>query len=277
RGAGGRAVPASGPRRLPPHPGARRLRRRAGDRGSAIARGEPRRTQRLRCGLRGGGVFWFRLARRVCPRSTDRRGHPARRGGGALSQLPDAQGCLSRDPMLPGAAGCTAARGFGTGPSTGPVAVTVSPDGRSVYTAAWIFGEADNRSAVAILARDPGTGALSQGPGAAACLSNRQGGEAGCARARAIGGPSEVTLSPDNRNLYVSTTTLISGEADLGGEVGEFARNPTSGRPTQLRGRAGCLRLRASEPGCTSAHRADVAAPTLSPDLPNAQLATGGL
>ena len=194
---------------------------------------------------------------------------------GALSQLPDAQGCLSRDPMLPGAAGCTAARGFGTGPSTGPVAVTVSPDGRSVYTAAWIFGEADNRSAVAILARDPGTGALSQGPGAAACLSNRQGGEAGCARARAIGGPSEVTLSPDNRNLYVSTTTLISGEADLGGEVGEFARNPTSGRPTQLRGRAGCLRLRASEPGCTSAHLADVAALTISPDGANAYIADG--
>jgi DNA-binding beta-propeller fold protein YncE len=194
---------------------------------------------------------------------------------GALSQLPDAQGCLSRDPMQPGAAGCTPARGFGTGPSTGPVAATVSPDGRSVYTAAWIFGEPDNRSAVAILARDPDTGALSQGPGAAACMSNREGGEAGCARARAIGGPSEVTLSPDSRNLYVSTTTLIAGEADLGGEVGVFRRNPTSGKPTQLRGRAGCLRLRASEPGCTSAHLADVAALAISPDGRNAYIADG--
>ena len=194
---------------------------------------------------------------------------------GALAQLPDAQGCLSRDPMLPGAAGCAPARGFGTGPSTGPVAVTVSPDGRSVYTAAWIFGESDNRSAVAILVRDPDTGALTQGPRAAACLSEPEVGEAGRARARAIEGPSGVTVSPDNRNLYVSTTTLISGEADLGGTVGVFARNPTTGQPTQLRGRAGCVRLQSNEDPCRSAHLADAAALAISPDGRNAYIADG--
>jgi DNA-binding beta-propeller fold protein YncE len=194
---------------------------------------------------------------------------------GALSQLPDAQGCLSRDPAQPGSAGCFPARGFGIGPSTGPVAVTVSPDGRSVYTAAWIFGDSANRSAVAILVRDPGTGALSQGPGTAACLSYPSAGETGCAPARAIPGPSEVTLSPDSRNLYVSTTTLISGEDDLGGEVGVFARNPTSGRPTQLRGRTGCLRLHSTVAGCTPAPLADVSALAISPDGRSAYIADG--
>ena len=194
---------------------------------------------------------------------------------GVLSQLPDAQGCVTRDPMRPGAAGCTPGRGFGTGPSTGPVDVTVSPDGRSVYTAAWIFGESQNRSAVGILARDPDTGALSQGPGTAACLSNRGQGEAGCARARAIQGPSGVTVSPDNRNLYVSTTTLISGEADLGGTVGVFRRNPASGQPTQLRGRAACVRLQSDDEPCRSAHLADVADLAVSPDGRNAYIADG--
>ena len=194
---------------------------------------------------------------------------------GALAQLPDAQGCITRNAMLPAATGCTPGRGFGTGPSTGPVAVTVSPDGHSVYTAAWIFGEPDNRSAVAILARDPDTGALGQGPGRAACVSNREQGEAGCARARGIEGPSGVTLSPDSRNLYVSTTTLIAGEADLGGTVGVFARNPTSGKPSQLRGRAGCVRLRSTEEPCTSAHLADVSALAISPDGRNAYIADG--
>jgi len=194
---------------------------------------------------------------------------------GVLSQLPDAQGCITRDPMQPAAAGCTPGRGFGTGPSTGPVDVTVSPDGRSVYTAAWIFGESQNRSAVGILVRDPNTGALSQGPGTAACLREPGVGEAGCARARAIEGPSGVTVSPDNRNLYVSTTTLIAGEADLGGTVGVFARNPASGKPTQLRGRAGCVRLRSNAEPCRSAHLADVADLAVSPDGRNAYIADG--
>ena len=194
---------------------------------------------------------------------------------GVLSQLPDAQGCITRDPLRSDAAGCAPGRGFGTGPSTGPVAVTVSPDGRSVYTAAWVFGESHNRGAVGILARDPTTGALSQGPDRAACLSSRGQGEAGCGRARAIEGPSGVTLSPDSRNLYVSTTTLIAGEADLGGTVGVFARNAASGKPTQLRGRAACVQLQSGEEPCRSAHLADVADLAISPDGRNAYIADG--
>jgi DNA-binding beta-propeller fold protein YncE len=128
---------------------------------------------------------------------------------------------------------------------------------------------------VAILLRDPATGALSQGPGTAACLSDPGQGEAGCARARAIQGPSGVTVSPDNRNLYVSTTTLISGEADLGGTVGVSHRNPTNGQPTRLRGRAGCVRLRSTEEPCRSAHLADVAGLAVSPDGRNAYIADG--
>jgi 6-phosphogluconolactonase (cycloisomerase 2 family) len=67
----------------------------------------------------------------------------------------------------------------------------------------------------------------------------------GCAPARLIPDPSGLALSHDGRALVVR-----SGIGSLG-TLGVFARNPRTGRLTQLRGRAGCVarRTRVCRPG----------------------------
>jgi 6-phosphogluconolactonase (cycloisomerase 2 family) len=67
----------------------------------------------------------------------------------------------------------------------------------------------------------------------------------GCAPARLIASPTGFALSHDGRAVVVR-----SGVGSLG-TLGVFARNPRTGRLTQLRGRAGCVarRTRACMPG----------------------------
>ena len=67
----------------------------------------------------------------------------------------------------------------------------------------------------------------------------------GCTPARLIADPTGLALSHDGRTLVVR-----SGVGSLG-TLGVFARNPRTGRLTQLRGRAGCVarRTRVCMPG----------------------------
>jgi len=130
---------------------------------------------------------------------------------------------------LAGRAGCVGSRGAGSCRSAralaGPIASTVSPDGRHVYVAA------SGSGAIAAFARNRSTGALRQLRGARGCVALA--GRSGCARARALAVPMAVTVSPDGRRVYAA--------AFDSGAVAVFARNRSTGALRQLPGTDGCL------------------------------------
>ena len=112
---------------------------------------------------------------------------------------------------------------------TSPEDVVVSPDGRFVYVAS--FGN----HAIAIFSRNRRTGRLTQLPGRRGCVHHRRADPRPgvCVRARALGGPVALALSPDGRNLYVG-----SAGSDA---VAIFTRSARTGALTQLPGAAGCF------------------------------------
>jgi DNA-binding beta-propeller fold protein YncE len=103
--------------------------------------------------------------------------------------------------QLTGTAACVSATGTGgscvTGKAlTGASAVTVSPDGTNVYVAA------TTADAVAVLARNTTTGALTQDSGTSACLSET-GTSGACTDGRALDGAQGLVVSPDGKDVYV--------------------------------------------------------------------------
>jgi DNA-binding beta-propeller fold protein YncE len=118
---------------------------------------------------------------------------------------------------------------FGTG------SVAISRDGRNVYSI--------GLNTLAVFARDPANGALTQLPGAAGCLAERRGApqEAwqtqteGCADAE-IGRPTSVTVSSDGSHVYVSSTTSYADDEGGDGPAGiaVLARDPATGSLSQI-------------------------------------------
>jgi DNA-binding beta-propeller fold protein YncE len=120
---------------------------------------------------------------------------------GALRQKPGAAGCLSTKSEP----GCGATRGL-----RGARGVTVSPDGRNLYTGAY------SDSALGAFAR-AADGRLTRLPGRLGCVAaGRQ--PAGCARGRGVRQAWGVTASPDGRFTYVG----VGGDHNSG--LGVFAR-----------------------------------------------------
>jgi DNA-binding beta-propeller fold protein YncE len=133
---------------------------------------------------------------------------------GVPRQLPAAAGCISHV----GEGGCTPARTL-----LGASGLAASPNGAQLYATAMFNG------AVAILARDRATGALSQPPGPLGCIRYPSGLD--CADARYVEEPGQIELSHDGRNAYV---------AGLGTLV-VLRRNRATGELSQLPGKAGCI------------------------------------
>jgi DNA-binding beta-propeller fold protein YncE len=167
---------------------------------------------------------------------------------GKLTQGAGATGCISAR----GAGGCATAIGL-----EGPNSVAVSPDGRNVYASSL------DSDAIAVFARDPATGALTQGAGGAGCIANVS--TTGCATGRALDGPDVVVVSPDGRNVYVG--------AFKGNSLAVFARDPATGALTQPAGTSGCI---AYTPIAGCAPGAALASPegmAISPDGANVYVA----
>ena len=114
----------------------------------------------------------------------------------AVVQKPGTAGCL----VLLRAVGCSFGRAI-----EAPEGLAVSPDGTSVYTAAFTTGAID------VLDRNPKSGAVAQKPGRAGCLAPKS--VSGCSPGRALGGVSSIALSPDGR--YVYSTASGSNAVDV--------------------------------------------------------------
>jgi DNA-binding beta-propeller fold protein YncE len=151
-------------------------------------------------------------------------------GFGALS---GAGGCLIGPSQ---AASQEATAGCGVGKAlVAPSAVAVSPDGANVYVASGSVGStvAVSFGSLAILKRDPTTGAISE----TGCVSSdgtdgRDGASGACSASAALLGADGVAVAPDGLTVYVSSS--------FSGTVVAFARNPADGSLTRL----GCFQSR---------------------------------
>jgi len=157
-----------------------------------------------------------------------------------------AVGVVQRDPTTGGVAldtavaPCLVAVG---GPSaacqtaraiSGATGVVISPDGAFAYVSGWQSLTASTTlvaSSVAIFARDPTTGALTQLPGMAGCLQRvlmpayLAPGDETCASQPGLNRPSGLVLSPDGAFLYV---------VGANGAVWGFSRDAATGTLTAV-------------------------------------------
>ena len=135
---------------------------------------------------------------------------------GQLTQKAGENGCIY-EGGVPGQ--CAPGRGVANTDSA------VSPDGKNVYTVSFNYTDDNVRGTVAILDRDPVTGALTQKAGLPGCFRDTTFGAGSCQPlAGRIRKPLGVTVSPDGKSVYVGdfhTNTLT-----------EFNRDTTTGELT---------------------------------------------
>jgi 6-phosphogluconolactonase (cycloisomerase 2 family) len=148
---------------------------------------------------------------------------------GELQQLDGTDGCVSET-------GSNGACVDGTA-LDGARGVAISPDGTSVYVAAFFS------DAVAVFSRDPSTGTLTQLAGSAGCISET--GTAGaCADGIGLDGVRALAVSSDGTSVY--------GASELSGAVSIFRRDLTTGALTQPAGTAGCVSQSGTGGACAS-------------------------
>jgi 6-phosphogluconolactonase (cycloisomerase 2 family) len=154
---------------------------------------------------------------------------------GVLTQLAGASGCISIDgDSEDGAGTCTDGRALDF-----PADVEVSPDGENVYAVS------TSSQAIAILDRNPTTGALTQLAGTSGCVTGDGSSEDGA-------GTCGVATFPDPTLLLDLEVSADGSRVYVGGNdgVGVFERDPTTGALTQLPLPAGCVDV-AGDAGCS--------------------------
>ena len=87
--------------------------------------------------------------------------------------------------------------------------VAVSPDGRNVY------GVSARVNMLGAMARDRSTGRLSQLPGKYGCFIRGRGGLLGCPEGRGLTVAVAVIVSPDGRNVYVTSEDTYLGSVAI--------------------------------------------------------------
>ena len=174
---------------------------------------------------------------------------------GALTQKPGAAGCISIKPLR----GCKLVEDI-----VAPVGLLVSPDGKNVYVGA---GRAST-GIVFAFDRNRKTGALTRQSGADACFESSTGADS-CRLDVALGGGLYgAAISPDGRSVY------FSNEYGNGG-LSIFRRNPRSGALTRRRGKAACITTTGSKGACQKlAALGGLSAIRVSPDGRNVYLST---
>ena len=135
---------------------------------------------------------------------------------GSLAQLAGGAGCFADTS----ASGCTKGRWLG-----GADAVTVSPDGKSVYVAASLT------NSVANFTRTPSSGQLAQAAGTTGCAIYVL--AVACTLGRALTLPEGLTVSPDGANVYVASF--------LPGSLDTFDRDASTSGLVEKPRKAGCM------------------------------------
>ncbi len=141
---------------------------------------------------------------------------------GELEQLPGVNNCITSAST--GLTGCQTEKALGLERAIG---VVVSPDGKDVYVAA---GATNGEGAIVAFERAPSTGALTQLPGTAGCISETN---RACTPGVGIDGPEDLVISPDGNNVYANSS--------VDNAVIELRRNATTGVLTQLPVPNACL------------------------------------
>jgi DNA-binding beta-propeller fold protein YncE len=122
-----------------------------------------------------------------------------------------------------------------------PDEVVVSPDGRSVYVAAF-GGVSNDAGGVAVFERSSPGGRIAQRADAAGCVSNTT---AGCGTARGLSSASGLAVSPDGRSVYATGFFPGSVVAFSRSARGDLAQLPGLSGCTAVDGASGCRRGRA--------------------------------
>jgi DNA-binding beta-propeller fold protein YncE len=135
---------------------------------------------------------------------------------GALTQLTGGAGCFTNTSVN----GCTKGRWLG-----GADAVTVSPDGKSVYVAASLT------NSVANFTRTPSNGHLAQASGTTGCAIYVL--AVACTLGRTLILPEGLTVSPDGANVYVASF--------LPGSLDTFDRDASTSGLIEKPRKPGCL------------------------------------
>jgi hypothetical protein len=120
---------------------------------------------------------------------------------GELTQLPGTTGCYTADgSSSAGPSTCTKVEGLGAGDGRDFV---ITSDGKWAYLVRSALP-----AAVVIFKRDPATGALTQLPGAAGCLTVdgvSNGVANACGPSPALGATYQPIVSPDGRSVYIAS------------------------------------------------------------------------
>ncbi len=142
-----------------------------------------------------------------------------------ITKLDGTAGCLADAASSLPAGTCTTAKGIDDATD-----IAISPDGKFAYAAA------TSSNSIAIFSRDGDSGELTQLAGNAGCIAAREAPIAGCAQGNGLEGPSALAMSPDGKNVYVTTFTLDPGAQptpEIEGTLLTFTRNASSGALTQ--------------------------------------------
>jgi 6-phosphogluconolactonase (cycloisomerase 2 family) len=169
---------------------------------------------------------------------------------GALTKLAGKSGCLTTD----GSGGmCTVGRGFAESGDGQDLVIT--RDGKWAYLTAQNNNSVAFKGAILLFKRNPGTGALTQLPGKSGCFTATGASQAGantCQTDTALGGPSGISLSPDDKFVYVDDYNNDT--------IDVFSRNVTTGALTEVQ----CLGEAANKPPACTAVRVAGDARTLA-------------
>jgi DNA-binding beta-propeller fold protein YncE len=157
-------------------------------------------------------------------------------GSGALTQLGGTAGCITEA----GAEGC--AKGMAMNHIEG---MAINPSGSTVYAASPFS------SAIDILRREPGSGALTQATDGTGCIAVEA--VAGCAQGYEFSGVNALVVSPKGGNVYA--TSLTSNSVTMfrpteGGGLAQPARPQGENIPEGLGNPSGCL-VYLRSPGCS--------------------------
>ncbi len=172
-----------------------------------------------------------------------------------LTQKPGPIGCVTETSL---SGQCEDGAGL-----VGPSALTISPDGRNVYSTdqSW--------DSIATLTRNPADGTLRPFQGSAGCLSSTSSHYPECTEARVLDGASDLAISPDGKNVYVA--------APDSNAVAVLDRDPEDGHLTQSSGDDGCV-APGSVGGCEEGRAIDdPTSVVVSPDGDNVYVGSEGL